>query len=175
MLVTRRARRPCPACGEQIAVKAVKCRHCGEVLDKKKPRKKSGSVDSELVRRFRREIHGLGGFWIFVGVLVTGVAMFLVGGNGQLQNAKEIGLVIGALGILYIGLGVCACLKQMWAVYVGLGLSYLSLIGNFINFNVKSINPCPFVVLFAVIFQAHRTIGWARQMNDAGIPLDSTP
>lgn len=42
-------RKPCPMCGELIAAKAVKCRHCGEIFDPvlKKQAKKQKSHSSE--------------------------------------------------------------------------------------------------------------------------------
>ena len=69
-----------------------------------------------------------------------------------------------------MALGVFSCLKHMWAVYVGLGLSYLSVISNLFNFNL-----CGMIILVIVIIQAHRVISWAGQLKRAGIPLTARP
>ena len=61
-----------------------------------------------------------------------------------------------------------SCLKQIWAVYVGLVLSYISVIGNLININV-----CGLVILVVIIIQAHRVIGWSRELTARGIPLNT--
>ena len=55
-------------------------------------------------------------------------------------------------------------------VYVGLGLSYLSVISNLFNFNL-----CGMIILVIVIIQAHRVISWAGQLRRAGIPLTARP
>jgi hypothetical protein len=58
----------------------------------------------------------------------------------------------------------------MWAVYVALILTYLSLLGQVLRFNV-----CTIAILIAVILQAHRVIGWANRMRAAGVPLTAKP
>lgn len=173
-------RKPCPMCGEMIVTGAAKCRYCGEVFDRKLAklkggRKKRGNVDPEEITKFRREMHGLGGFWIFIGVLVVFLGIALGSGAQGLNQipgglGAGIAVVFGILGAIWIGLGVFTCMKHMWAVWVGLVLSYLSLLGNLINLNV-----CGLIVLAAVIVQAHRCINRARELDAAGIPLDTRP
>jgi hypothetical protein len=130
----------------------------------------------KLVKDFRSQIHALGGFWIFIGGLVAVLMVVasgtLVGQAGEVdENARLIAMgIFFAIGGAWIALGVFTCLKQMWAVYVGLVLSYLSVIGNVINLNV-----CGLVILAAVIIQAHRVIGWSKQLRQAGIPLTTRP
>lgn len=165
-------RRPCPMCGEMIVATAARCRFCGEVFDDVLKRSKSlgrrgRRVDKELVRKFRREMHGLGGFWIFIGALafIAGIVI-AAAGAGAAGVEPALGVVAVVLGAGWIGIGVFTCLKHAWAVYVGLVLSYLSLLGNLINLNI-----CPLVILIIVIVQAHRCIKWMGQMRDAGVPL----
>lgn len=159
-------RRPCPMCGEEIAVQAIKCRFCGEVFDRTKPG--SGRIDADLVKRFRREVHGLGGFWVFISVACAIVVIVLivrgVGGGAAIQG-PALGVIV-ALVFLWGVIGVGTCMKKMWALYTGLAVSYVSLIGNLI-----ALNLCGIAVLALVIVQAHRALGWAKKMEAAGIPL----
>ena len=179
--------RPCPMCGEMIVANAAKCRFCGEVFDKtlRRKRRKSyevGTSDAEMVRRFRREVHGLGGFWVFIGSVVVAVGFFLVTRG---REVPQLGEHIGQMGVLYVGLGIAwvtvgvfTLLKHLWAVYVGLVMSYLSLAGNLMN--LAWVRPncgvvCGIAIVIAIIVQAHRVIGWARSMSAEGIPLTAKP
>lgn len=74
------------------------------------------------------------------------------------------------MGCIWLGLGVSICLKLIWALYVALVLCYLSVIGNLINLNV-----CGLVILIVVILQSHRVLGWAKQLQQASIPLTARP
>ena len=58
----------------------------------------------------------------------------------------------------------------MWAVYVALALSYLSMVGQILNLNI-----CGGIIIILVILQAHRVIGWAKEMRAAGLPLTAKP
>ena len=132
----------------------------------------SNAAVVKLVKDFRSQIHALGAFWIIIGSVVIGIGAFVSNllGLGKDPTAVTLGIIFLVMGPAWIALGIMSCLKQMWAVYVGLVLSYLSLIGNVINLNI-----CGAVILLVVIFQAHRVIGWARQLNAAGIPLTARP
>ena len=169
-------RRPCPMCGELILRTAIKCRYCGEVFDEslRKAEFVAGrsAVDREEIRKFRREMHGLGGFWIFIGALV-GVAGLVVAGAGNVPAEAEaiVGTLI-LLGLAWIALGVFTCVKHMWAVYIGLGLSYVSLLGNTAQLLTGArTSICSILILISVIVQAHRCISAAGRMRRAGIPL----
>ena len=166
-------RRPCPACGEMIVSSAAKCRFCGEIFDSNL-RKKSQDVSSEAIKKFRREMHGLGGFWIFIGALATFAAIMLAAveppAGVDPSDLQAIGsAVFFVLGSAWVVLGIFTCLKKMWAVYVGLGISYLSLLGNLVNLNI-----CGLVIVIVVIIQAHRCISAASKFRAAGIDLTRT-
>jgi hypothetical protein len=127
----------------------------------------------KLVKDFRSQIHALGAFWIIIGSVVIGLGAFassIMLTQTDERPAAIFAVVFVVLGAIWVALGIMSCLKQMWAVYVGLVLSYLSVIGNVINLNI-----CGIVILVVVIFQAHRVIGWARQLASAGIPLTARP
>jgi hypothetical protein len=129
----------------------------------------------EMLKNFRSQIVALGAFWIFIGVMwcilglvLTGLIATSVG--PRVEGGVLLGNVLVALGLAWVVLGIMACLKQIWTVYVGLGLSYLSLLGNLLNFNL-----CGLVILIVVIVQAHRVIGWAGKLTRVGIPLEALP
>ena len=88
-----------------------------------------------------------------------------VGGDEQ-----AIFVVIAGMGFIWLALGLLTCLKQMWAVYVALVLSYMSLVSQVLNLNLSGS-----VILTFVVLQAHRVIGWANQMRAAGVPLTTLP
>src|SRR5688572_8828191 len=81
----------------------------------------------EMIKKFRDQMHALGAFWIIIGGLAAALGMFVVGGSagsvGQVGgNAQIVMTVMVVFGVIWILLGVLTCVKQMWAVYVGLGL-----------------------------------------------------
>ena len=79
-------------------------------------------------------------------------------------------ILLAITGLVWFAVGVATCLKQMWAVYIGLGISYLSLLGN-----LTSVNICGLVIVILVIIQGHRVIGFSKTLRAAGIPLNSKP
>lgn len=134
-------------------------------------------VDRTMIRKFREQIHALGALWIFIGSLSSAVASYALQ-NGPDPTARiMIGseqrvflVVLAGLGLTWLVLGVLTCLKQMWAVYVALALSYLSMVGQILNLNI-----CGGIIIILVILQAHRVIGWAKEMRAAGLPLTAKP
>jgi len=173
---TGEARRPCPACGEMIVVGAAKCRFCGEVFDQTLRRR---TADPEELKKFRGEARGVGCFWIFIGTLVVIAGLGLMAGGAQNVGLPPgIGLLLMGLGAVWLILGVFACLKQLWALYVGLVLSYLSLAGNVLSLVQGEAGPQTFIgigLLLIVIATAHRAIKRAGKLRAAGIPLSSSP
>lgn len=133
----------------------------------------------DLIERFRREIHSLGGLWIFMGCLgfALGAFLFSQSSDPALSNVGVIAGLVCLMSLLWFLGGIFACLKKMPAVYLGLALCYLSLTGNVIanvmRFDVRSV--ITFVILFFAIAQGHRVISFARKMQAADIPLDAQP
>lgn len=142
-----------------------------QLADTEHQRQLAGSLpDPGIIKSFRQQIHALGALWIILGGLAL-LVMALMLGNGNQMNAPRMDaqlqmITIGAMGAAWLLLGVFTCLKQIWAVYVGLTLSYLSAIGQ-----LFSLNLCGLAIMAVVILQAHRVIGWANKMRAAGIPL----
>lgn len=139
-----------------------------------------GEIDHEFIRKFRKQIHALGAVWI--GLAVLGAA--LMSALPSLTQTKFVlsPLIVGVFGLYaaWVVLGVLSCLKRMGAVKVALGLSYVAVALQLWAFfqtagTSQSPNPLPLIILGAIILQAHRVIGWAGQMQQAGIPLTFRP
>jgi hypothetical protein len=142
--------------------------------DEREPGPRPG-VDRKMIRKFREQIHALGALWIIIGSLAGGIAIIALQGSpdyaARIGSEQQVVLfLIAGMGLVWFVLGVLTCLKHMWAVYVALVLSYLSLLGQVLNLNI-----CGGIILILVILQAHRVIGWASQMRAAGIPLTAKP
>lgn len=125
------------------------------------------SDDPALARKFREQMLALGVLWILIGAGAAGLVWLVVQGNMDLAwtlggESRLLLIVTAALGGTWLVVGIFTCAKQMWAVYLGLLLSYLSLLGNLIRLNL-----CSIVVVALVILQAHRVIGWSRQLPKA--------
>ena len=133
------------------------------------------AVDPKLVRKFREQIHALGALWIIIGTLNSVLAVVALQGNRDLAvriggDQQWVLILIAGMGVIWFVLGVITCLKHMWAVYVALVLSYLSLVGQAVILNL-----CGVVILIIVILQAHRVIAWSKRMRAAGVPLTAKP
>lgn len=168
-------RRACPMCGEQIPRSARKCRFCGEFLDSDDGRL-IAKIDTDLIRRFRREIHGLAGVWIFFSVVALGLGLAIMNngvpmGFGRGGAAEILGLVILGLSVVWGACGFGAAYKQIWAVYLGLILGYISVVGNLISLGQGGTNACGIIIQAFVIVQAHRVLGFAGKMKRAGVEL----
>ena len=128
----------------------------------------------KVLEDFRSQIIALGAFWIFIGAMAIAAGVF-VGymanrANQDPATMKILLAILGVMGVIWVALGVCVCLKQIWALYVALVLSYLSLISSVFRLQI-----CSIVLLGAVIFQAHRVLRWAKELQAAGIPLTTRP
>ena len=165
-------RRPCPACGESVIATAAKCRFCGEILDdsiRSTSVVQSRRVSPKEIKKFRQSMHTLGGLWIFIGT--TGMLTALALANQPGMEDVGPGFLLGIF-VVFLVVGVCICMKQLWAVYVGLGLAYLSAIGNLMdgNFNIVTI-----FLLVAVIGLGHISLSAAKKLKNAGVPLTTKP
>jgi hypothetical protein len=173
-------RRPCPMCGEMILIGAAKCRFCGEVFDsalsKTEKVRKKGKVTRDTIVQFRRNIHGLGGFWIFVAVLLV-INALVAGGGKDAQVEHEattfVRVVLSLFAVVFLAIGVLACLKHMWAVYVGIVLTYLVELVMVLSLASSPDSLRWVVILIFVIVQGHRVISMGSKMKKAGIPLNT--
>lgn len=137
-----------------------------------------GNPASEItlvLTKFRQQMTALGAVWIFFGCfgMAASGTMLFAPRNMPLNQDVQLMVVmiaLGILGVVWFGVGIATCLKKMWAVYVGLGISYLSLLGN-----LSSLNVCGLVIVILVIIQGHRVVGFSKTLLAAGVPLNSKP
>jgi len=126
----------------------------------------------KLLKQFRQQIHALGGFWIFIGGLemAAAIGVAMSGWGDTPEEGTLIAIFFGASGAIWLALGIAACFKKLWTVYLGLGLSYLLVVANLLSLNV-----CVLIVLAVVILQGHRVLGFAKRLKWLGIPLTTRP
>jgi hypothetical protein len=141
----------------------------------KTPNDGTQPIDHELVENFRTQIHALGAFWIIIGVLNIFLAFLSFRGNDLIivnwKDFSDTALGVTAFaGLVVVTFGVLACLKKIGAVYAGLVFSYLFLVLQLLQFSIVGT-----IIVAAVIYQAHRVLGWAKQMQSAGAALTSRP
>lgn len=125
------------------------------------------------VKRFRAEIHGLAALWIVMGTLPLLLAGLLVFEALQAKDPGRAMLWIGIFTILGFPLLICGvftCYKQLWAVYAGLGLSYLLTM-----LALAATNLWVTAAYAGGIFGGHRILSWAREFQRKGIPLTTRP
>jgi hypothetical protein len=121
----------CPYCGEEVSLKALKCKHCGEWLDETPYREESVSQPQVIVKQIERKTNGIGtaGFvislvctclsWLpgvnlvlwFIGLLLSFVGMFkrprglaIAGFIISIIDFILIVVILGAIGVLLSGL-----------------------------------------------------------------------
>lgn len=126
------------------------------------------------VKRFRSEIHALGGVWIAVGAFPLGMGILALleialDSRFSFENLATAGMFL-VIGCPFVIVGVFTCCKQMWAVYAGLIMAYV-LAGLSLPFcNL-------FVALLSLggVFGGHRIISWSQELRRKGIPLTTHP
>ena len=112
---------------------------------------------------------------------LSGLSAYLFVSRGRLGlEAEYLAILFVASALVWVTLGVLACLKHVWAVRVGLVLNYLTVI--IMTINLFRGDPYgAFGCLTSLVFlplsvlQAHRVIGLCSKMRAADIPLDPKP
>jgi len=129
--------------------------------------------DRGILRKFQQQMLALGVLWILLGLFAIGLGVFLLFPTSPSLSESARSVLIGIMlisGTLHLLIGVLTCCKQIIAVYVGLVLGYISLVGNLLNLNL-----CALAILAVILVQAHRVIGWARHLKRQGIALSTKP
>lgn len=169
-------------CGAPVLVTASECSACGELL-KHHFQLKEEEIRAELIRKYRREMLALIGFFLIVGTIAGGV------GGMMLQESLPIrpGFVINDLSLAATGVFVLSCglgwivcgiasvQKKMSGVRAGRIICYLVVGLNLILVFVQPLFICGALLLIPVIKQCHRVQTISRQMGAAGVPLSYKP
>jgi hypothetical protein len=115
------ARKPCPMCGESIAVEARKCRFCGETVSDDPP---PGTKDEPLAGMIPYKnppalvAYYLGLFSLLPGCFPIGIAAFILGLKG-LKNVRQHPEVRGTVHA-WIGVIMGGFLALLWLAFDGL-------------------------------------------------------
>lgn len=165
----------CPMCGAVVSDETEACPECGEWISNHQP-EPFNKTDMQRLRQFRREMTVLAGFWIFFGVsYVFATLMLLTGGPVIQRQFTKNGLMIFVglglvLGVAWIVCGIASAYKRLWAIYVGLVASYISLLGSLLQSNL-----CGLILLIFLIVKAHRSLKLGKQLLKADVPLTFKP
>jgi predicted RNA-binding Zn-ribbon protein involved in translation (DUF1610 family) len=113
-------RKPCPMCGELIAAKAVKCRYCGEVLDRSMRGVIATGGASDA--RWLKVRAGLDLLYKCIVIIVIAVIIFMIGGavvaglagGGGRDDFPAAMIVLFAIGgLVMFGAGIGALVGQV--------------------------------------------------------------
>lgn len=132
-----------------------------------------GEADLQLtdliyLRRFRWQMHLLGGTWLtlaIVVILAMVAAHTLTSDDFRFRDPIVSGVLLVCAAI-YTILGVAICYKQIWAVIGSLILTYLAAIANLLRFNV-----CPLILAVGLIVLAHGALASAKALKRRGVSL----
>lgn len=132
--------------------------------------------------RFHRKMRVAGICWIAFGAvaLVVGLALLFVYAclPWRKDNVLEIFAILFVACSLWMGLGVCTCLKQVWAVYADLAMGYMFVAGLLIvavqiefTIDLTIVLPIALILLIVALiqFQMHRLIRMNRRLQAAGM------
>jgi hypothetical protein len=144
-----------------------------DVLTSESAASELGSL-SKVIAVFHSQIQILGFFWICCSIVcfllcISAAQLLDIHINGRPQYNTQ-SLLFGVAGVLWLLSGLMAYCKQIWAVYLGLMLTYLFFIANLLMLQMV-VAAC---LLFAILL-SHRILRWAGQLSKAGIPLTMRP
>ena len=115
--------------------------------------------------------------WIgFSSLAIVILLMAMMSADRPLGRNPEMGFLILALPFMFwLTLGIATCRKGMWAVWVGLVLNYIGLVGSVIVILIVFVLSFNFLFLImsvigllptvAIIALAQRCVYWKRQMR----------
>lgn len=125
----------------------------------------STSDPAGLAKTFRRQIIALGALWTVIGLLYAGLAATLLAGltpNKALAAMALMAPFILALGIIWIAAGVSTCMQIVPGLFVGLVLSYISLVLSAVSMEFRSV-----AIMVIAVLQAHRVLRLRKPIRAA--------
>ena len=100
-------RRPCPACGEMIARKAIKCRFCNEIFDRSLRGVATGPADAHDPRWLKVR-SGLATLYYCIVAMLVAIVLLIIGaiitGGMSAANGSKEPPVIVAIGLVLFGI-----------------------------------------------------------------------
>jgi len=127
-----------------------------------------------LLQKFRRQMHGLGAFWILLGCLRVVAIIIEMRDGGRLPAMDEPSFIVSLLPLLMLPLGIATCLKLMAGVRLGLWLFLALLLAALPRIGFGELLILGIIAIF-VLRQAVALMAMARQLSLAGIPLNAHP
>lgn len=152
----------------------------GDGDDARVPDIRKHPSEIEFAGQFHQQIVALGVLWVLMFGVVPGVAAYRFASQVRGESGY-LAILLAGSALVWTVLGVLACRRHMWAVRIGLVLSYLIPVITVADLvwggPAGGGGGCLYSALFVIlsILQAHRVIGFARKMRAAGIPLDRMP
>ena len=166
-------RYPCPICHEMIIRGSKKCPFCGEDFEKEFNALLPNKGQPTGLHEFQIKMNTLGGIWIvlnIISLMVNFVMMTAAGCSDDPESNHSIlyHIILMPVFLLWLALGIATLRKAMWAVWGGMTLGYLGLIGSLIYafphlicaFSFFKMLVLTFVLFpqFCIIKLAHRCI-----------------
>jgi len=127
-----------------------------------------------LLQKFRRQMHGLGAFWILLGCLRIVAIIIEMRDGGSLPAMDEPSSIVSLLPLLMLPLGIATCMRMMAGVRLGLWLFLALLLAALPRIGFGELLILGIIAIF-VLRQAVALMAMARQLSAAGIPLNTHP
>ena len=139
----------------------------------------------DIDRAFRAQTLSLGAAWIFVGLCAMAASGCLMARADELPARLRsyyavLVMVSAGAALVWIPLGVGACLRRMWAIQAGLGVNYVLLLvyvamqaASMLTlegaqlFGALLAPSCGALIILISILQAHRVIWLDQQLRAA--------
>ncbi|PHS18476.1 MAG: hypothetical protein COA78_02295 [Blastopirellula sp.] len=122
------------------------------------------NVDADVQKKFKQQLQALVALWVIIGFLAIGVGVFVLffqdlqamdeAERTTLQITAAVSIVLNSIWFIA---AIAAAKRKIWGMYLGLVMSYISLITL-----VLSLNVCMIILFIFVIIQGHRVIKWAK-------------
>lgn len=118
----------------------------------------------DLMGTLRMQMCALGVFWICIGLLCAVLAALTSPGSNGLaaragSNSESTSNILMGLSATWFFVGTMTCLQQVWAVYLGMGLSFLVLLSQLKRMNIWTV-----LIETAVVYYAYKTIRTAKEL-----------
>jgi hypothetical protein len=140
----------------------------------------SGPV--EVVRRFRRQAHLLGGLWLFFGLtFMCAGFVYSTDSRGpwlrdrEMYVPPEAAYVLLAVGVPLVIAAICTILKRIWAVHLGMIVWFLLVVANVVQLVQGNGNVVGLLIAVGMLAGGSTVLKAAGKLRAMGIPLYARP